>query len=199
MQACTTTSALPTKLTPSSSFSWLLQDASERVARRSRLSRPGYRDSVAAAGFSRRRSGSPSPRALGSGEGTAGNCMNGARGSTLGLRAGGPALALLAHSRCAGATNKLHSKLLGSGAGVGRSPTGGVSTGPPSPPSVRSFPSSSVRFTPPEGGSGENCLGRAVWPNPPISLPGRSWHYPLCCASDARSRFPEFPPPLWLP
>lgn len=107
--------------------------------------------------------------------------MNGARGSTLGRRAGGPALALLAHSRCAGATNKLHSKLLGSGAGVGRSPTGGVSTGPPSPPSVfllnrmgsrgpapvRSFPSSSVRFRPPEGGSGENCLGRAVWPNPP--------------------------------
>lgn len=154
---------------------------------------------MAAAGFSRRRSGSPSPRALGGGEGTAGNCMNGARGSTLGLRAGGPALALLAHSRCAGATNKLHSKLLGSGAGVGRSPTGGVSTGPPSPPSVRSFPSSSVRFRPPEGGSGENCLGRAVWPNPPISLPGRSWHYPLCSASDARSRFPEFPPPLWLP
>lgn len=84
-------------------FPRLLKDASARAARRSWPSQPGYRDSAAAAGVSRRRSRSLSPRALGGREGTAG-AESGAE-----LWAGGRAPALLAHCRCAGATNKLHS------------------------------------------------------------------------------------------
>lgn len=74
MPANTVAFALPTKLTlRASSFPRLFSGSSTRAARRSRRSRPGYRDSVAAAGVSRRHSRSPSPRALGGGgEGTAG-------------------------------------------------------------------------------------------------------------------------------
>lgn len=35
------------------------------------------------------------------------------------------------------------------------------------PEPVRCFPSSAVWLDTPEGGSGESCVGRAVWPNPP--------------------------------